>query len=82
MLWSIKDNKIRTYVGYTTNLKRRLNQHNSGKGAKNTKGRFWVIIFRKKFKTKILAMRAEYYLKKNTNLRKKIKNSFIISKCI
>ena len=76
MLWSIKNSKIRTYVGYTVDLKRRLNMHNSGKGAKNTRGRFWKIIFKKKYRTKKLAMKAEYYLKNNLILRKKIKNSF------
>ena len=35
-----------TYVGYTNNLKSRLNLHNSGKGAKFTKGRQWKLIYK------------------------------------
>ena len=37
-----------TYVGYTKNLSQRLKLHNSGKGAKYTKGRSWKIIYSKK----------------------------------
>ena len=36
-----------TYVGYTNNLKKRINLHNSGKGAKFTRGRKWKLIQRK-----------------------------------
>ncbi|MFP1646834.1 GIY-YIG nuclease family protein, partial [Pontitalea aquivivens] len=31
----------RTYVGWTLDLDRRLAQHNSGTGAKSTRGRAW-----------------------------------------
>ena len=39
----------KTYVGYTCNLKRRLDLHNSNKGAKSTKGYSWKMVFKKKF---------------------------------
>ena len=39
-----KDNNI-TYVGYTNNLKRRGQLHNTGKGAKFTRGGRWKIIY-------------------------------------
>ena len=41
-----------TYVGYTNNLKKRINLHNSGKGAKFTRGRKWVLIYKEKLKSK------------------------------
>ena len=41
-----------TYVGYTNNLKKRINLHNSGKGAKFTRGRKWVLIYKEKFNSK------------------------------
>ena len=66
-----------TYVGYTNNLKERLNKHNSNKGAKSTRGRVWKIIYRKKFETKKLALKYEYFLKKNKLLRSKIKNKYV-----
>ena len=67
---SSKINK--SYVGYTKNLKKRLILHNSGKGAKATKGFKWKLLFKKKFITKIEAMKFEYFLKKNRSIRKKI----------
>tara|TARA_B100001248_G_C27285136_1_gene409694 strand:+ start:355 stop:585 length:231 start_codon:yes stop_codon:yes gene_type:complete len=65
-----------TYVGYTNNLKKRISLHNSGKGAKFTRGRKWQLIFKEKYNTKKEAISREYYIKKNKNLRKKIKESF------
>lgn len=62
----------KSYVGYTKNLKKRLILHNSGKGAKSTKGFKWKLLFKKKFITKIEAMKFEYFLKKNRSLRKKL----------
>jgi predicted GIY-YIG superfamily endonuclease len=35
------DDPARSYVGATTNLKRRLNQHNKGTGARSTQGHTW-----------------------------------------
>ena len=64
MIKSIKNGKIKTYVGYSNNLKKRLAAHNSGKGAKSTRGRMWKIIFKKKFLSKSSALKAEYFLKK------------------
>ena len=64
-----------TYVGYTNNLKKRINLHNSGKGAKFTRGRKWQLIFKEKFKSKKEAISREYYIKKNRILRNKIKGN-------
>lgn len=36
----------RTYVGWTTDLERRVDQHNAGTGAKSTRGRNWVLLYR------------------------------------
>tara|TARA_Y100001958_G_C21174797_1_gene505853 strand:+ start:207 stop:452 length:246 start_codon:yes stop_codon:yes gene_type:complete len=63
-----------TYVGYTNNLKKRINLHNTGKGAKFTKGRKWILIYKEKIKSKREAISREYYIKKNRKLRNKIKN--------
>ena len=63
-----------TYVGYTNNLKKRISLHNAGKGAKFTKGRKWMLIYKEIFKTKKEAISREYYIKKNKKLRKLIKN--------
>ena len=63
-----------TYIGYTNNLKKRIILHNSGKGAKFTKGRKWVLIYKEKFKSKNKAISREYYIKNKRSLRNKIKN--------
>ena len=67
-------NKTISYVGYTKDVRKRLKLHNSGKGAKFTRGKEWKIIYIKKYKTKRRAMVEEYKLKKNYILRKKLKN--------
>ena len=66
-----------TYVGYTKNIKERLALHNSGKGAKFTRGRAWRLIYKEIFKSKSKAISREYYIKKNRTLRNKIKNKNI-----
>ena len=64
-----------TYVGYTNNIKKRISLHNSGKGAKFTRGRKWQLIYKEKYNTKKEAISREYYIKKNSSLRKKIKKN-------
>ena len=78
----LKSNKPITYVGYTNNIKKRLNLHNSGKGAKFTRGRKWILIYKEKFKSKKEAISREYYIKNNRILRNKIKNEYINSPTI
>ena len=52
LIGNYKKSKLTTYVGYTNNLNNRLKLHNSGKGAKFTKGRIWKLLYSEKFKTK------------------------------
>ena len=73
MLKSIS-NKSVTYVGYTKDLKKRIQLHNTGKGAKFTRGRKWVLIYKEKSKSKKEAISREYYIKNNRSLRNKLKN--------
>jgi len=72
MLKCISPGINKTYVGYTNNLKLRLQKHNSNKGAKSTKGYKWILIYSKKFVSKNEAMSYEYKLKKDKVLRKSI----------
>jgi len=69
--------KYVSYVGYTNNLQKRLELHNSSKGAKFTRGKKWKIIYYKSYLNKAKAMSEEYKLKKNYNLRKKIKQNYL-----
>ena len=66
-----------TYVGYTKNLQNRIRLHNTGKGAKFTRGRKWKLIYQKKYFSRNKAMSEEYKLKKNYKLRNEIKKKFI-----
>jgi putative endonuclease len=72
MIKSISPGTKKTYVGYTNNLKLRIEKHNSNKGAKSTKGYKWLLIYSKKFKTRSEAMSFEYKLKKDKIQRRKI----------
>jgi putative endonuclease len=77
LLININKNKATSYVGYTNDLVKRLALHNKSKGAKFTKGRKWTLIYKKCYKTKSLAMKNEYILKKNQKKRNLIKKKFI-----
>ena len=71
-----KDKKLTTYVGYTNNISRRINLHNSGKGAKFTRGRKWKLLYYEKFLTKKEAISRECYIKKNRKFRNSIKKKY------
>ena len=73
---SDRNSKLTTYVGYTNNLKKRINLHNEGKGAKFTKGRFWKIMYYERYKTRKEAILREIHIKKNRKLRNSIKNKY------
>ena len=75
-----KSKKPVTYVGYTNNLKKRLDTHNSGKGAKFTRGRKWELIYKEKYSTKKEAISREYYIKKNRTLRNKLEFYYLTKK--
>ncbi len=66
-----------TYVGYTKDLKNRIKLHNNGKGAKFTRGRKWILIYKEKFKSKKEAISREYYIKRNKVFRNKIKIKYL-----
>ena len=70
-------NRYITYVGYTNDINKRLELHNSSRGAKFTKGKNWKIIFKKKYSSKSIAMKEEYKLKKDYKFRKLLKNKYL-----
>ena len=80
LLISESKNKLISYVGYTSNLKNRINLHNRGKGAKFTRGRRWILAYKKCYKSKSQALKNEFLLKKNYKRRSEIKNKFIFKK--
>jgi putative endonuclease len=72
MLKSINSKITKSYVGYTNNLLSRIRKHNTGDGAKSTRGYKWKIIYKKKFYDKSSAMSYEYKLKNDKKKRKYI----------
>ena len=75
MLKSLGKESI-TYVGYTSDIKKRINLHNNNKGAKFTRGRKWKLIYKEKLDSKNEAISREYYIKKNRTFRNNIKKRF------
>ena len=67
---------VKTYVGYTNNLNKRLEKHNSNLGAKSTRGYKWEIIYKKKFYSKSKALSFEYKLKKDRKERLRLLYEF------
>lgn len=58
-----RDNTL--YTGWTNNLEKRINVHNSGKGAKYTKSRLpAILVYSEEFKTKEEALKREAEIKK------------------
>ena len=59
------------YTGYTNNLNKRLEKHNSGKGAKYTRPRLPVALYHFEiFPTRSDAMKREYAIKQMTRKEK------------
>lgn len=59
------------YTGWTNDLKKRVEAHNLGRGAKYTKGRLNVkLVYFEKFETKEEAMKREYEIKRLSRKQK------------
>ena len=59
------------YTGWTNDLKRRIDAHNSGNGAKYTRSRRPVaLVYWEEFETKEAAMKREYDIKQLTRRQK------------
>ena len=69
VLGSQRKDDRRTYVGWTTDLERRLRQHNAGVGAKSTRGRKWILLYSERCKTRSEAMSREWYIKHDRKFR-------------
>ncbi|WP_408955272.1 GIY-YIG nuclease family protein [Natroniella sp. ANB-PHB2] len=59
------------YTGYTTDVKRRIKEHNQGRGAKYTRGRGPVrLCHTEEYTTRSQAQRREYVIKQLTRQQK------------
>ena len=64
--------RARTYVGWTTELKRRITEHNAGTGARSTRGRQWRLLYAEPYTARRDAMSREWHLKRDRRLRKEL----------
>lgn len=72
-LRSLKNGNL--YIGLTSNLERRINEHNSGKN-KSTKAYIpYILLFYEVFETRIEARKREKYFKSGVG-REYIKNNW------
>jgi len=69
VLGSLRADDRRTYVGWCVDLDQRLNAHNGGRGARSTRGRFWVLLYAERFQTRREAMSREVSLKRDRKFR-------------
>ena len=72
ILGAVSGARALTYVGWTTDLTRRLAQHNDGTGARFTRGRQWVLLYSERCNGKRRAMSREWHLKRDRSLRKRL----------
>jgi putative endonuclease len=63
---------VRTYVGWTTDLDRRLTRHNAGLGARSTRGWVWGLLYAEAYATRGEAMSREWQLKRDRAFRKRL----------
>ena len=77
LIISIKKKRVTSYVGYSSDVNKRLRLHNTSKGAKFTRGRKWTLIYKKCYKSKSIAMKNEHLLKKNYKKRFELKKKFL-----
>jgi putative endonuclease len=75
VLGSRRADDCRTYVGWTTDLERRLRQHNSGSGAKSTRGREWLLLYSQSCATRHEAMSLEFHIKNDRKFRATLRAS-------
>jgi putative endonuclease len=64
--------RYKTYVGWTLDLDRRLEQHNAGRGARSTRGQSWRLLYAERLETRTSAMSREWHLKRDRVFRKKL----------
>ena len=72
VLGSIGRSVYRTYVGWTNDLERRLAAHNTGKGARSTRGGTWTLLYVERHVTRRQAMSREWHLKRDRRFRKSL----------
>ena len=77
ILRSIDYGPVKTYVGWTSDLDKRLRRHNEGRGARSTRGRTWELIYVERYLTRGEAMSREWHLKRDKGFRKRLRSNAV-----
>ncbi|MGE0596235.1 MAG: GIY-YIG nuclease family protein [Hyphomonadaceae bacterium] len=72
VIGSVRGPDRRTYVGWCLDLDQRLAAHNSGRGARSTRGRAWVLLYAERHATRNEAMSREVALKRDRRFRQRL----------
>jgi putative endonuclease len=72
VLGALTKSRHLTYVGWTSDVARRLTQHNAGKGARSTRGRNWILLYSERCASRRHAMSREWHLKRDRAFRRKL----------
>lgn len=72
VLGTATTNGTLTYVGWTQDIERRLDQHNTGRGARFTRGRAWVLLHQERCASRQEALRREWRLKRDRAFRRRL----------
>ena len=60
----------------TTDLERRLSEHNAGTGARSTRGRNWLRLYAERYAARGAAMSREWRLKRDRHFRRCLVEAF------
>lgn len=74
VIGSLTTTGCKTYVGWTLDPDRRLEQHNSGTGAKSTRGQRWQLLYVEKLESRSAAMSREWHIKRDRRFRRQLAN--------
>ena len=78
LLENVLNNKEH-YLGSTSDLKRRLKEHNNGTGCETTKNKQWKLIYYEAYETLQLARNRELKLKKHRGSKRALYQRLDIS---
>ena len=71
-VYILSTSSLELYIGYTSNLKRRIAQHTSGQ-SKSTSGRIWKLVYYEAYRSKEEAVRRERALKQRGQAKRYLK---------
>ena len=75
-VYLIRNEKKELYIGYTSNLRRRIDEHNSGNTV-STRGHQWELIYYEAYKNEKDARNRERTLKRSGGGRRYLKERLI-----